>query len=324
MSKKTVKVALTYIITIGVTLAAAGLIGKYLLEKLVFEEQEDPTDHIKLERMVSDTDYVPSEADNGTLLLIFDFEKRSSASCFLVARFLVTEKKIVFLPIPSNTLAEVNGSTDTIYDFYRNGSSAAAIKAAESCLGISIDKYIKFNSSSFSTIVDIFGGGVDFDVPYNLIYSNTSTGEETVIKEGLNHLDTESLRKLLTYPNYNSGEAYRALCLGTAAADLLNNSVTGSFYLYIDYFNTVINSDIETDITAYDYESAEDAIKYAVQYSDKIAEAVIPSGTTDENNNYTLDSDFVNAVPEWLMISSQSNDNTETTLAATQEFSFPD
>ncbi|MCD7730385.1 MAG: LCP family protein [Oscillospiraceae bacterium] len=320
MAKKSAKVAVTYIVTIIITLLVAGGICWYLMDSFLFGEKDDSGDEIYLEKMTSSQDYTASAADNKTVLLILDAEKRETASCFLVARFLAEEQQIVFMPMPSNTRASVNGTEDTLYNFYRNGGSASAVKSIESCTGVTIDKYIKFNKESFSTIVDIFGG-VNFNVPYNLVYDNPDTGEETVIKAGETFLDSTLLRKVITYPNYNSGEEYRAKCLGITITDMVNSIPQESFSSHLDdYFTAVINSDIETNITAYDYEDISDAMKYVISNSSRLAVFVPTSGSEDEEGRYILDENFVRSINEWLKI----YDDEDGSLTVSSEVVFPE
>ncbi len=302
LSKKTAKLAGTYIVTIVLTLVIVGGVCLYMMETMLNGDSgKKETDRTpEIEQLVKPGEYAPTAADNRTLLIMLETEKRESASAFLIVRFLPADEQLVLMPIPSNTLAEVNGSIDTVYNYFRNGGSASAKEALKVCTGVEFDKFIRLTKDSFGTMVDIFGG-VDFDVPYNLIYSNTSTGEETVIREGRNYLDSDLLRKVLTYPNYKSGEEYRAKCLAVTATDMLNSNIGEIFAGHLDdYFNLVMNSDIETDITAYDYEEISEAMKYMCKNSYNPASFVLSTGVTDENGGYTLDDSFVKSIPTWL------------------------
>ena len=299
--KNSIKMAVTYIVTILLTLLVAGGVCWYMYETILNKEDEE-VNYVEIEQLVKQDDYAPSQADNRILLLILDTEKRESASAFLAVHFNAVKEKLVLMPVQSNTLVELNGETDTIYNFYRNGGSTKAVEAAEECTGVDFDHYIKFNTSSFDTIVDIFGG-VDFNVPYNLIYSNPATGEETIIKEGRTYIDSSLMRNLLTYPNYKSGEEYRAKCLALIVTDMLNASIDEVFATHLDdYFSLVINSDIETDITAYDYEEVSEAMKYMAENSYSPATFVLSTGVTNEDGTYTLDSSFVENIPEWFLL----------------------
>lgn len=308
MSKKSAKIAVTYVVTILVTLLVVGAFGMYMLKLISSKETKDPSQNVVIDQMVSSDEYKPSVSDNRTVLLILDTEKRESASCFLIARFLAVEKQLVFMPLPSNTKAAVDGSSDSLYNFYRNGGTASAVKAVENCTGVKIDKFIKFNKDSFTNIIDIFGG-VDYDIPYNLIYDNPTTGEETIIREGETYLDSSTMRKVLTYPNYNSGEEYRAKCLGIIITDMINTNVDANFASHLDdYFSSVINSTIETDITSYDYDEISNAMKYVIRNYDRLATFVLTSGTSDENGLYELDANFVKSITEWLKLYDENGD----------------
>ena len=302
MAKKSSKIAITYIVTILATFLIIGGICYLLLERVLNpapKQQSLPS----IEPVISAAEeYVPSPKDSRTTLFIYDSEKRLSGSCFVVVRMIADDRNIAIMPIPADTAAKVNGTTNSIYEFYRTGGTGRAVSAAESALNIDIDYYVKLDNNSFETIIDLFGG-VDFDVPYNLIYTNPATGEESILREGKSYLDSNGLRKLFTFPEYNSGEEYRAKMIGIALTDLINANVASGFSSHIDdYFSAIINSTIETNYTAYDYAEQSDAMKYVADSSDRIAQLVAVSGSYDENSLFVLDESFVRAVPEWLRI----------------------
>lgn len=304
MAKRSSKVILTYVITIVLTLLITGGICYFAFSSILSGNDKKPSDtsenDIALQPMTALGDYTPSAEDARTVLLILDAEKRESGSCFLVARFLPVEEQFVLLPIPSNTSISSGENEETIYNIYRNGGTKKAVEAAESCLGISIDKYIKFNKTSFSVIADIFGG-IDYDIPYNLVYDNPDTGEATVLKEGRQFLDSTSLRKVLTYPNYTQGEEYRSKCLGVAINDLVTHGTSNSSNFannLDDYFVAVINSDIDTDITAYDYDEVKKAMKFVIKNSSQISTFILSSGVENENGHYVIDEKFLATLPE--------------------------
>lgn len=307
MSKRTSKVALTYILTIIFTLVAAALVCGYAFSSLLSDGGNDDSvsddEIVQLEPMTVLGSYEPTAKDSKTLLLILDAEKRESGSCFLIARFLPTEKKVVLLPLPSNTLVADGEENSTLYNVYRNNGTKKTVSAVEACLNISVDKYIKFNRSSFSVIADIFGS-IDYIIPYNLVYDNPDTGEATVIKSGSRMLDSTDIRKVLTYPNYTQGEEYRTQCLGIIANELITKGTTNaaSFADNLDdYFVTIINSDIDTDITAYDYDDIDNALKYVIRNSTAISSFIFSSGSTNEDGQYVIDEKFLATLPEQLM-----------------------
>ena len=298
MAKKGTKIALTYFITIIVTLFIIGGIGLLLLNEIMSPEKEDNGPSVELEQLVELEEYVPSVQNNKTTLIIFDSEKKMSGCCFMLVRMIASEGYMVIMPVPADTYANVDGSENSLYEFYRLGGTADAVKAVESATGVKADYYLKLNNESFYTVIDIFGG-VDFNIPYNLLYTNPDTGEETIFREGETYLDSQMLRKVITYPLYTSGEEYRAKVAGVAVTDLINRNVTPSFSTHIDdYFSSIINSQIETNFTAYDYEEQSKAMKYVAENEERVCQLVTVTGTYNENSLFVLDENFLNSLTE--------------------------
>lgn len=322
MAKKSTKIALTYLITILVTLLVIGGICVVLLRDIMDPDTSGGT-VVNIDQLGAADSYTPTVNDNKTTLFIFDSQKRMTGTCFMIVRMKSSERQLVLMPIPADTCCKVDGTEDSIYEFYRTGGSAKAIKAAESALDIDVDYYLKLNNESFAALVNVFGG-VNFSVPYNLIYTDPDTGEEIIIREGDNYLDYNGLRKVITFPAYNSGEEYRAKMMGIAFLDLINKNVVSGFSNNIDdYFSQVINSTVETNFTAYDYKELSDAMKYIAGSSERIADLVSVSGSYNENGLFVLDEGFLKAVPEWLGLDLE-DETPVTGTSATTSFEFPE
>lgn len=302
MSKKTAKIAATYFVTIISSLLLIGGAGYFILTSYLAPDDDissiTPTDGVQ--SSVSNEVFVPDSSDCQTVLFIYEPEKRSTASCFVLARFVPTENRAVIVPLQSDICTELDGKTNTLYEFYRLGGATEAVRAVDSAVGVKADKYLKFTKDSF-TLFSNFMGNISYDIPYNLIYENESTGESTIVKSGQQTLDSVTLRKVLTYPNYKGGEEYRAKVVGTIAAALINSGSKGILQDGLDtVFTDIINSDIETNITKYDYEEKKPAIEYVLDNTDSPAQLVLPSGSYNENNCYVLDESFIQALPRWF------------------------
>lgn len=319
MAKKGTKIALTYFITIIVTLIIIGGICFMLFRYLTAPKEPDASVEPNIERLVAD-EYVPTSANNKTTLFIFDSEKRLSGCCFLIVRMIADEQRLVIMPVPADTYAYIDGTEDSLYEFYRKGGAPQAVSAAENAVGVKIDYYMKLNNDSFPVIADIFGG-VDFDVPYNLIYSDPDTGEETIIREGNTYLDSEMLRKVITYPLYNSGEEYRAKITGVAINDLINRNIDENFSSHVDdYFSAVINSAAETNFTAYDYKEQSEAMKYVASSDDRVSQLVTVTGSYNADGLFVLDENFLKSLTERFKLydTDMESVETETSLLAVE------
>ena len=107
------------------------------------------------------------------------------------------------------------------------------------------------------------------------------------------------MRKIITYPLYNTGEEYRAKMLGVAVSDLLNRNIAPGFSNYVDdYFSTIVNSSVETNFTAYDYEAQSDAIKYVSESDENVCQLLTVTGSYNENAMFVLDENFLKSLTE--------------------------
>ncbi|MDE6591552.1 MAG: LCP family protein [Oscillospiraceae bacterium] len=302
MAKRSAKIAVTYFVTIICALGIIGGAGYFALKKVMNSESDmdklNPEAEITLAN--PDGEYVPEQGYGQTALFICEYERKASSVCFVMTRFVPYENKLVVVPLQSDICTVSGGKTNTLYEFYRLGGTAEAVKAVEAATGITVDKYMKFTNESFTVFSD-YMGNIDYEVPYNLVYENEETGDSTVIKAGVHTLDSAMLGKLLTFPEYRGGEEYRAKVVGAIVVSLINSGAKG--YLKTgreNVFTSIVNSDVETNITKYDYEDLEPAFGYVLDNTNTPAQLVIPSGIYNENNCYVLDDSFLVALPRWF------------------------
>lgn len=301
MSKRSAKIAATYFLTIIISLLLIGG-GGYLFIMKYLEKEPDKSgmDDIVIQDSSAGEDYAPIFGEGRTVLFIYEEGKSQTSTSFLLARFAPADNKAVIVPLQTDIACELDGTANTLYEFYRLGGTYQAKRAVEKFTGLTVDRYLKFTSSSFTMFAD-FMGNVDFDIPYNLTFEDPSAGRTIVLKGGNQLLDTNTLRKVMCYPDYKGGEEYRAKVVGNLAAELLNSGCRGILRDGLDtVFTDIINSDIETDITKYDYEEDKPAISYVLDNTSSPAQLVIPSGVYNENGCYQLDEAFVDALPRWF------------------------
>jgi anionic cell wall polymer biosynthesis LytR-Cps2A-Psr (LCP) family protein len=307
MASKGVKIGLTYIITVIVTLIVFGFIGNVFIEMLLGNTGSDETD---TDLINQSNEYTPSSADNKTLLAIADLGDKNTDLVFMLIRFLPEETQSVFLSIPENTIA---GETPaTLESLYRTGSATAVKNALEYTLGLAIDKYIILYNSSFTEFCNFFVGPT-YLVPYNLIYTDPQTSEQTVILAETMYLDGTTVSELSTFPAYKQGEEERARIAGELLTTMLSAKLTaGNSNLLESYFSTLINSTIVTDISRFDFEESYPALLYTVQHTDSFCRQIFPTLNTESDGNYTLDQSFLSALPTWF------NQNTEYSVQTTE------
>ena len=301
MAKKSLKVAGAYFITLIIALGLVGGAAFYMYNYVLFGDKDTEENLSYIDEESEIDGYIPDSSDKQTLLMIMDIEKRASGCTFMLARLLPNERVVVLMALPSETAANVDGEDNSIYEFYRTEGTKKAVTAIENCTGVTIDKYIKFNKESFENFYNIFGGTY-YDIPYNLIFENNE-GEDTIIREGNTYIESTTASKVFSFPNYKAGEEYRAKICAFIATDILNKSVLSGFDKHIDdYFSSLINSNIETNITSYDYQEHSDALKYVAKSDEKKAKNVIVSGQYDDYGRYILDPNFLKTLNEWFKL----------------------
>lgn len=302
MSKKSLKLGVTYFVTI---ICSMGLIGGacyYALNSYLNSDsgQSSITPDTEIQPAGTDDEYIPQEGFGQTALAVYETEQRESAVCFMLARLVPSDSKIVLVPLQSDICTTVDGKSNTLYEFYRLGGIKDAVRAVETATNIRVDNYITFDTDSFALFSNLMGN-VEYNVPYNLAYDNAATGETTAIREGRTMLDSVTLRKILTYPEYKGGEEARARVTGEIAVLLINSGAKGMLKDNLDtVYNDIVNSSAATDFDKYDYDDLRPALLYVFNENSSPAQLVIPSGTYNENNCYVLDDTFIQALPRWM------------------------
>lgn len=299
MSKKGAKIALTYFITIIASLVIIGGAAFIVLSKVMAED--DPgIAAVEVTTTADSGVYAPTELENRTALFILDAGNKRTSTCFVLARLLPTETKVVIVPLQSDTLCSVNGTEDTLYELYRAGGGQYAKRAVEAACGLSVDKYLKFDKTSFELFATLMGT-VNYEAPYSLICEDPDTNEVTVIREGSAALDGVTMRKLFTFPSFKSGETGRAATVGSVVVDVLNSAQETRLSTGMDQIvETVLKSSVETDIADIDYKTSKKAMQYIVDNSYKGAELVLPSGKYNSDEEYVLDDEFITSLKTWF------------------------
>ena len=78
----------------------------------------------------------------------------------------------------------------------------------EDLLDVKIDYYVHFNFEGFRYIIDSIGG-IDFDVPQRMYYSDPTQDLYINLKPGMQHLDGEKAEHLLRFRSYPQGDLKR-------------------------------------------------------------------------------------------------------------------
>ncbi|MDE5582087.1 MAG: LCP family protein [Ruminococcus sp.] len=212
---------------------------------------------------------VVTEEDSHTVLLILDEPEQQCSSTFVLMSSKPKEKKVVFMGIPTNTIAIMDGQQEHIKNLYDRGGAQSAVKFVRDGLRLQVDRYIKFDSASFRKVCDILGG-VTYQVNSNIAGFKKDGGDE--------YLNSRQIETLVTYPGFSGREIERAYTASSILSAMVNQTdgkrVADNFKTS---FDSVINM-VTTDITSVDYKNRQFAIRSMLEYGTTIASFVIMEG----------------------------------------------
>ncbi len=278
--KKNGSIAVPFLVTIfvGLLIVGGAAFGIYKYFGLGNDEElKDPTP-----RQVATSTY----EDNHTILMILDDPEIDCPATFVMMRSIPKEKKLLFVGIPTNTIALINDKQQSMNGAYTQGGPQAAVDFVQNIFGVTIDRYLKMNGAALIKICDILGG-VTYPVKADIIGFKSDGTDQ--------YLNSEQILKLMTYSLFDDGEIQRAYVASSIAADMVNqadgNRIADRFD---DSFNTIANMS-DTNITSVDYKNRKVAIKNMLSRGTKIASFLIMDGQKADGD-FIPSSGFINNV----------------------------
>lgn len=138
-------------------------------------------------------------------------ERQITADSIIFVQVNIETREYVFLPIPANTLVTDKGLSKTLGSLLGEAGPAYIKEKVSGLLSIYIDYYALFTLDGIKNFIkDI--GGIEYNVPYDMEYSDPSEGEDGLvidIRKGTQKLSGEDVVKLLRYVSYAEGDASR-------------------------------------------------------------------------------------------------------------------
>ena len=263
--KKTGSIAVPYLLTIFIGIIIVGGGTFFGLRHFGIIDGDDTLPEPP-KRQISTATY----EDNHSILFIYDEPDRRNSTSFLLMRSIPKEKKIIFIGIPTNTIAIVDNEQQSMLSSYETGGASGAVNFTNKVFGIDVERYMKLDSESLIKISDILGG-VKYPVDEDITGFNGDGSEQ--------YLNSEQVEKLITYTLYDGGEVERACVISSVFSSMINQTKGSRVSDNLDSsFNTLINMIDNTDITAGDYKKRKTAIKYMLENGTNIASFLIISG----------------------------------------------
>lgn len=265
MAKKKIgSIAVPYLVTIFIGILIVGGGTFFLLHYLGIIDGDTQLPEPPKSQITTTT-----YADNHTILLVLDEPEQRCDLTFMLMRSIPKDKKIIFLGIPTNTIALIDGNQESITESYRKGGASSVVNFTEQVFGIKVDRYMKFDSPSLVKVCDILGG-VTYPVSAEIAGFNADGKNQ--------YLNAEQIDTLLTYAAYPDGEYERACSASSIIASMVNQANGMRLSDNLDNsFNTIVNM-VDTNITAIDYKNHKTAIKNMLERGTSIANFFIMDG----------------------------------------------
>ncbi len=155
----------------------------------------------------------PAEGKINILLLGVDNDGLRTDTIIL-ASYDLNNKKVNMLSIPRDTRMYVGGTFQKINSAHalkKNGKLLGVegtIEAVSRLTGMSVHYYVEFTFSAFRDTIDALGG-VEFDVPQKMKYSDPVQGLYINLEKGLQMLDGEKAEQLVRFRQYPRGDIQR-------------------------------------------------------------------------------------------------------------------
>ena len=146
--------------------------------------------------------------DRKNILVMGTDKSGLRSDVIMIFSFSDKDKTINSVSVPRDTRVQLYGRYQKINAGLAIGEEDLAIQAVKDITGIPIHEYVKVNFQAVSDVVDAVGG-VEFDVPQNMRYSDPYQDLEINLDKGLQVLDGDKALQLLRFRKYPMGDLQR-------------------------------------------------------------------------------------------------------------------
>lgn len=174
---------------------------------------------------------------------------KTRTDVMLIAQFDVPEKQLRLLSIPRDTRVIIGKNPQKINSAYAIGGLELTQKTVEELTGISLTHYITVDFEGFVKIIDLLGG-VDFDVPQNMKYSDPVQDLYIDLQKGPQHLDGDKAEQLVRFRMYPMGDLQRVSVQQDFLKALIDQKLTAGNLLKAGDLMDAVREYADTDLTS--------------------------------------------------------------------------
>ncbi len=221
-------------------------------------------------------------------------ESLNLTDTIMIGRYDPNSQKASLVSVQRDTFIGDNPKKATAYDkinsVYQGKYPEKTLKEINELTGLDLQYYVVIDTQGLKDLVDAIGG-VEFYVPMDMEYDDTSQDLHINLKEGMQKLNGDQAEQVLRFRHNNDGTTYpesygtqdtgRMRTQRDFISALLKQTLKPSNILKIGEFIDIANKNIETNIPI---DTLKDYIPYAVEFStDNLRTATLPGEPKEMN-----------------------------------------
>ena len=217
----------------------------------------------------------------------------------MVASYNPNTQKATLMSVPRDTFTGSNPSRATAYEkinalYSRKNRPDETLEAVNEITGLDIKYYAVLKTEALIELVDLVGG-VTFDVPIDMKYTDTNQKLYIDLKAGKQVLNGDKAEQLLRFRKNNNGttypEEYGSNDTGRMRTQREFIEATASQMLKPENLfkvNKIIEVAKKNIITNVDFDYAKDYMPYALEFDiNNLQTATLPGTNTNKNTSGT-------------------------------------
>lgn len=243
------------------------------------------------------------------------------ADTIMVCSYNPKSQKASILSIPRDTYVGKNkekaSASYKINSVYRNGENIdGMVKSVEEITGLQLNYYLIVDTDALRQLVDAIGG-VEFDVPIDMKYDDTTQDLHIDLKAGMQKLNGQQAEWLVRFRHNNDGSTYsndygdndigrmrtqREFIMATMKQTLKPENI-----FHLTQIANIMFENIKTNMS---FNNVKDYLPYAVSFSTENLQTGMLPGTPEKSNGvwiYTVDKKASKTLIEELFADEQAN-----------------
>ncbi len=161
--------------------------------------------------VVSDKEFWSGDgivADDGSLIFSSGFYsvdyRLIETDALVLIRADKEREQFTFTVFPTDAYVDMSGKYVKLSEVYGRYGLEALLNKVYAMTGVMIDNYAVVSMEKFPALVDALGG-INFNVPCDMVYTDKAGGIDINLKSGIQRLDGEGVLDVLMFNDYHNG-----------------------------------------------------------------------------------------------------------------------